>query len=277
MFTTHRFLLMMFLLLPLSVWSQEDIRIGKQYSVYSSSLQEKRTYWVHLPDNYEENKNQHYPVIYLLDGEDFFHAMVGIRQTLSTTKGKHIPPCIIIGIISGDRTRDFTPTASTIGRDGKQTLNAIPQGGGADLFYHFLIKELRTRIDSSYRTNGRNILIGHSYGGLFTLNVFLHYTESFDTYLAIDPSLWWDNGRLAKEAISLIKRKDFSQTNLYIGIASKKRNDRTDIHLATIRHFLHVLSEIHGLHFYHKSFPDENHGSVKIPGLYDGIKQLFAR
>ena len=218
-------LFLIFLLLAQSLRSQEDICIGKQYSVYSSSLQEKRTYWVHLPDNYEENKNQHYPVIYLLDGEDFFHAMVGIRQTLSTTKGKHIPPCIIIGIISGDRTRDFTPTASTIGRDGKQTLNAIPQGGGADRFYHFLIKELRTRIDSSYRTNGRNILIGHSYGGLFTLNVFLHYTESFDTYLAIDPSLWWDNGRLAKEAISLIKRK-ISLKQIFIS-ASLQKNATT--------------------------------------------------
>ena len=121
------------------------------------------------------------------------------------------------------------------------------------------------------------MLIGHSYGGLFTLNIFLHYTDSFDNYLAIDPSLWWNNGQLAKDAISLIKRKDFSQTNLYIGIASKKRSDRTDIHLTTIRHFLQALSDVHGLHFYHKSFPEENHGSVKIPGLYDGIKQLFAQ
>ena len=277
MFTIYRFLLMMLLLLPLSVWSQEDICIGKQYSIHSSSLQEERTYWVHLPENYEENKNQHYPVLYLLDGEDFFHAMVGIRRTLSTTKGKHIPPCIIIGIVSGDRTRDFTPTASAIGRDGKPIPTAVPQGGGANRFYHFLIKELRSRIDSVYRTNGKNMLIGHSYGGLFTLNIFLHYTDSFDNYLAIDPSLWWNNGQLAKDAISLIKRKDFSQTNLYIGIASKKRSDRTDIHLTTIRHFLQALSDVHGLHFYHKSFPEENHGSVKIPGLYDGIKQLFAQ
>ena len=176
MFTIYRFLLIMLLLLPLSVWSQEDICIGKQYSIHSSSLQEERTYWVHLPENYEENKNQHYPVLYLLDGEDFFHAMVGIRRTLSTTKGKHIPPCIIIGIVSGDRTRDFTPTASAIGRDGKPIPNAVPQGGGANRFYHFLIKELRSRIDSVYRTNGKNMLIGHSYGGLFTLNIFLHYT-----------------------------------------------------------------------------------------------------
>lgn len=26
-----------------------------------------------------------------------------------------------------------------------------------------------------------------------------------------------------------------------------------------------------------KSFPEENHGTVAIPGIYDGIKQLFGK
>ncbi|MBP3519069.1 MAG: hypothetical protein J6K31_11870 [Parabacteroides sp.] len=26
-----------------------------------------------------------------------------------------------------------------------------------------------------------------------------------------------------------------------------------------------------------KSFPEENHGTVAIPGMYDGIKQLFGK
>ena len=103
---------LIFLLLPLTMRSQEDICIGKRYSLDSAFLQEERDYWIYLPQNYDRDTTQNYPVIYLLDGGSFFHSLVGISQTLSTVKGKYLPSCIIAGVISTDRTRDFTPTAS---------------------------------------------------------------------------------------------------------------------------------------------------------------------
>ena len=112
------------------------------------------------------------------------------------------------------------------------------------------------------------MLIGHSYAGLFTLNTFLRHTELFDTYLAVDPSLWWDRGRLVREAEALVAGRDFKGKSLYIGVASKKRTDRVDIHLD---------KQAENLRFFSKSFPDENHGTVAVPGIYDGIKQLFGK
>ena len=170
---------LIFLLLPLTMRSQEDICIGKRYSLYSAFLQEERDYWIYLPQNYDRDTTQNYPVIYLLDGGSFFHSLVGISQTLSTVKGKYLPSCIIAGVISTDRTRDFTPTASAAGRSGKTSPGAIPQGGGSETFSRFLTEELRSVIDSTYRTNGLNMLIGHSYSGLFTVNTFLRHTELF--------------------------------------------------------------------------------------------------
>ena len=278
MIQTNLFLLMIFLLLPLSMRSQEDICIGKQYTLYATSLQEERTYWVHLPDGYAQDTAQTYPVIYLLDGESFFHSMVGICRTLLTTKGNLLPPCIIVGILSTDRTRDFTPTASAANRSVKTERNVSPQGGGSQFFLRFLTKELRTTIDSSYRTNGQNMLLGHSYAGLFTLYAFLNHPEWFDVYIAADPSLWWDNGRLALEAQSLIADKDFTGKSLYMAFATRKRTDRKDIHLNTAMRFVNeVMPQAHGLHFITKKFPEENHGSVSIPAFYDGIKQLFSK
>ena len=204
---------LIFLLLPLTMRSQEDICIGKRYSLYSAFLQEERDYWIYLPQNYDRDTTQNYPVIYLLDGGSFFHSLVGISQTLSTVKGKYLPSCIIAGVISTDRTRDFTPTASAAGRSGKTSPGAIPQGGGSETFSRFLTEELRSVIDSTYRTNGLNMLIGHSYSGLFTVNTFLRHTELFDIYLALDPSLWWDQGKLAEEAASLIQGKDFTASS----------------------------------------------------------------
>lgn len=177
-------------------------------------------------------------MIYLLDGDSFFHSLVGISKTFSTVRGKFLPQSIIIGVLNVDRTRDLTPTASAAGRDGKIAPGAIPQGGGSETFSRFLTGELRAVIDSTYRTNGKNMLIGHSYAGLFTLNTFLRHTERFDTYLAVDPSLWWDQGKLAEEADALIEGKDFAGKSLYIGVASKKRTDRVDIHLNKVNHLL---------------------------------------
>ena len=199
---------------------------------------------------------QRYPVVYLLDGDSFFHSLVGIRKTLASGRGKYLPPCIIVGVLNTDRTRDFTPTASAAGRDGKISIDAIPQGGGSEAFSKFLTEELRPAIDSAYRTNGWNMLIGHSYAGLFTLNTFLRHTELF----------------------ALIEGKDFAGKSLYIGVASKKRTDRVDIHLDKVSYLLsEVLPQAENLRFFSKSFPDENHGTVAVPGIYDGIKQLFGK
>ena len=167
---------------------------------------------------------------------------------------------------------------SAAGRDGKISIDAIPQGGGSEAFSKFLTEELRPAIDSAYRTNGWNMLIGHSYAGLFTLNTFLRHTELFDTYLAVDPSLWWDQGRLVREAEALVAGRDFKGKSLYIGVASKKRTDRVDIHLDKVSYLLsEVLPQAENLRFFSKSFPDENHGTVAVPGIYDGIKQLFGK
>ena len=276
MIRIHLFLIL--LLLPLTMRSQEDICIGKKHSLYSTVLQEERNYWIHLPDNYGRDTTQHYQVIYLLDGDAFFHSVVGISRTFTTVKGRHLPPSIIVGVLNVDRTRDLTPTASAAGRDGKIAPGAIPQGGGSELFSRFLTEELRSVIDNTYRTNGKNMLIGHSYSGLFTLNTFLRHTDLFDTYLAVDPSLWWDRGKLSEEAASLIAGKDFTGKSLYIGVASKKRTDRVDIHLNKVNHLLkEVLPQAGNLRFFSKSFPEENHGTVAIPGIYDGIKQLYGK
>jgi hypothetical protein len=47
-------------------------------------------------------------VLYLLDGRSHFRHVAGVVDYLI---GKHrIPPLIIVGVDSADRSRDFTPT-----------------------------------------------------------------------------------------------------------------------------------------------------------------------
>lgn len=260
------------------MWSQEDILIGKEYSIYSDILQEERKYWVHLPDCYSTSDKNNYSVIYLLDGELFFHSVVGMSKTISSGKDQYLPKSIIVGIISKDRAKDMTPSASTIGRGGQINFFQTPQGGGSEHFYSFLINELRPLIESEYKTNGENILIGHSYSALFTFYTFLRHTEKFDKYIAIDPSLWWDGGKLIKESDSLIKNKKFKGKGLYIAVATKKRNDRIDIQTEIANElFYEILPKTKELLFITKFYPEESHGTIAIPGIYDGLKQLYKR
>lgn len=273
---TKKYLFLIFLLLPLHLWSQEDISIGKKYSIYSTILQEERDFWIHLPDNYNPADTLSYPVIYLLDGELFFHSLVGISKTISSSKNKFLPESIIVGVISKDRTKDMTPVASTIGRNGKSDFFETPQGGGSERFNQFLTEELRDKIQSEYKTNGKNTLVGHSYAGLFTLNTFLKHTVDFDKYIIIDPSLWWNGGSFMEEAKSIFSQKSFEGKDLYIAIASKERKDRDNTHVENAKLFFNtILPKAKNLFFVTKLFPEENHGTIGIPGIYDGLKQLY--
>ena len=63
----------------------QDINVGKKYSMRSKVLKEERPYWVYLPNSYDEgNKKQRYPVLYLLDGDAHFQSASGVVQFMSS-------------------------------------------------------------------------------------------------------------------------------------------------------------------------------------------------
>ena len=63
----------------------QDINVGKKYSMRSKVLKEERPYWVCLPNSYDEGNNkQRYPVLYLLDGDAHFQSASGVVQFMSS-------------------------------------------------------------------------------------------------------------------------------------------------------------------------------------------------
>lgn len=277
---TYYLTILLFILLPGYSFSQEDICIGKKYKIHSEFLQEEREYLVYLPASYhqEEGSQKKYPVIYLTDGESFFHSLTAIHTTFSRGRMALMPECIIVGIINTDRTRDLTPTKSAYRRDGTKQEGDMEEGGGSDLFLNFMTNELREAVDANYRTNETNMLFGHSYGGLFVLNTLLHHTGLFDVYIALDPSLWWDNAKLAKDAVDLLQSGQFQHKTLYVGVAGMMRKDRQYIHMDVMKQFLEeALPEAQGLIYHSTIFPDENHGSIPLPGMIDAFRKIYAK
>jgi predicted alpha/beta superfamily hydrolase len=72
--------------------SQNDnkIVIGKIDSVYSKILGERRKVWIYTPDMTSGNSNQHWPVLYLLDGDGHFASVVGMIQQMSQVNGNNV-------------------------------------------------------------------------------------------------------------------------------------------------------------------------------------------
>jgi predicted alpha/beta superfamily hydrolase len=259
----------------------QDINIGKKYSMRSKVLKEERHYWVHLPHSYDAgNKKQGYPVLYLLDGDAHFQSVSGVVQFMSSgiNGNCQIPEMIVVAIPNTDRTRDLSPTHSSLGISGNEEA-FLKSSGGGDAFLKFLRDELFPQIDSTFHTIPSRILVGHSFGGLLAVHALLAEPEMFHGYIAIDPSLWWDHEILTRHAEKKIRTIRQLRKSLYISSANTPRiltNNPTKMRKA-IRKFVHTLEAARTKDFRlgFQYFDAEDHGSVPLLSLYHGLLFLF--
>lgn len=265
-----------------------EISIGRIDSIYSPTLKEMRGVWVHVPAGsgplYAAQK---FPVVYLLDGDAHFASVAGMIQQLSEINGNTIvPPMILVGIPNTDRTRDLTPTHVT--SSPYLDSNGVKTSGGGEVFAEFMEKELIPYIDSHYPTAPYRMLIGHSFGGLTVINIIFHHQGLFQSYLAIDPSLWWDNQRLLKEAKEDLATKQFDGKTLFLAVANtmQKSMDTSRVRLDTSNATLHIRSILQfadalkrgparGLRWNWKYYDDDNHGSVPLIAEYDAFRSIL--
>lgn len=265
-------------LTPFSVQAQDAIHIGTRHTLFSQLLNEERAYWVYEPERQAGDSIRNLPVLYLLDGDVFFHSVVGFTRFFSSSKVSSLPPCIVVAVLNTDRTRDFTPTCSAARRDGTIHSGDKPQGGGVELFYRFLTEELRPEVEKRMLGGSSNILVGHSYAGLFTLEMLLRHPGSFDTFMAIDPSLWWDQGVFLRQWEEKVFGKDFSGKQLYVAFATQRRPG-VKLNQFSLADSLKIKivpdMEKRHLRVVYKKFPEEMHGTVALPGIFDGLKSLF--
>jgi len=254
------------------------IVIGTIDSLYSNILNEHREIWIHTPEDF--NESEHYPVIYVLDANSNFYAVVGMLKRLLPWK---LPKSIVVGIRNTDRTRDFTPTHVPFHRSRKSETS-----GGASNFMEFVNKELKPYINKTYPTENLNTVIGHSLAGLFVLYAYLNNEAVFDHYIAIDPSLWWDNENLVKASQDHINNNNYNEKSLYVAVANslgksmdtlQVRKDRsviTEQIRANLKFHDILKSNSNILDFEWQYFKDEDHGSIVVPAQYKGIQSVFS-
>lgn len=259
----------------------QDIKIGKKYFLHSKVLMEERPYWVYLPGSYDASKKkQCYPVLYLLDGDSHFQPVSGVVQFMSSAiNGScQIPEMIVVAIPNTNRTRDLTPTHTKIGIAGNEEA-FLESSGGGNAFLKFMRDELFPQIDSKFHTTQTRILVGHSFGGLLAIHALLTEPEMFQAYIAMDPSLWWDNQLLTHIAENKIRAiKKLSKT-LYISSANSPKilNNNPDTMQKAIREFAKRLDAAQSVSFRFgfQFFEAEDHASVPLLSLYHGLLYVF--
>lgn len=253
------------------------ITIGKTYSVYSKILKEKRTYSVYLPPSYQRNPTKKYFVAYVLDGgRNKFLEVAGIAQSMNSIPDlkMQIPELIIVSIENTDRTRDFTPTHSLNYLDA-ENIAAFNSSGGANAFKAFIEKELIPQIDSSYRTLSKNLIIGHSLGGLFAIHCLLESPGLFNFYILIDPSWFWDHNYIGRRTREVLQTKTELQGRVYIALANNFQEDNR--HYKWGNEFYELLKNnaSEALHVKLRYFEDEKHLTVPVPATYYGLRYIF--
>jgi predicted alpha/beta superfamily hydrolase len=242
------------------------LAIGETFTLASQVLGETRRINIYAPPGYPAGSDKPLPVLYMPDGgvaEDFVH-VAGLLQ-VSIGNGT-MRPFLLVGIENTDRRRDMTgPTSSAEDR------KVAPRAGGSAAFRSFIRRELMPAIEARHRTTGESAIVGESMAGLFVVETFLREPDLFDTYIAFDPSLWWDDQRLVKTASAELRSRQASRTTLYLASSDEPE-------LATLTgQFAEALGResVDGVQWYYFPMPEETHATIYHPAALRAFRMLF--
>ncbi|HWU91277.1 MAG TPA: alpha/beta hydrolase-fold protein [Kofleriaceae bacterium] len=240
--------------------------IGETFPLDSRLLGERRVINVYLPPGYATSTTR-YPVLYMPDGgmaEDFPHIVGAVDVSI---KNAVIRPVIVVGVENTERRRDLVgPTEVESDR------KLAPHAGGADRFRAFLRDELKPLIAARYRTTAESALIGESLAGLFAVETFLLEPTLFDGYIAADPSLWWNDQALVRNAHPRLAWWTAGPKSLYIATADDPGMlEGVAILLIALR-----IQAPAGVTWRHDPMPDEHHNTIFPFAALRGIRWLFA-
>lgn len=228
-----------------------------------------------LPHGYGEHPDRRFPVIYTLDADYSFLIARNVVDHLS--ERSHLREALVVGIAYGgplryrlNRTRDYTPTFVPEGGYGPEYQKV--SGGGPELL-KALETEILPFVEGHYRTLPDRTLVGHSYGGLFTVWTLLTRPGLFHRYVSVSPSLWYDDGLALELERAYAREHDALPARLYLCVGSREGNSEIDM-VGDFRDFVAQLREhdYEGLRFDHRIMDDETHNSI-FPGcLSNGLR-----
>ncbi|RYU94501.1 alpha/beta hydrolase [Emticicia agri] len=200
--------------------SNEPIQtLDKKFNLYSEAVKDSFYISVQLPKAYFEKPDAKYPTVYMVDA-NFFFPMLAETVKQYEIAGL-LPPMILVGIgyksfatMDSLRERDYLYPASIPSDEMKAV-------GGGKTFNNFIVNQLIPHIDTNFRTDTTNrSLLGHSFGGYFSLYALLNQIENNQTTFrnigSASPTLWYNNYYLNQLTAKLQNRKTTNPLSIYL-------------------------------------------------------------
>lgn len=237
-----------------------------------------------------------YRVFYVLDADLLFGSVVETaRLQARAAKATGVSPALIVGIAYPEkdnpiarRAVDFTPAPVSEPAPG-MSLAMRTSGGGADRFLDFMQTELRSAIEKRYPIDReRQVLFGHSLGGLFVLHALFNRPQAFTHYIAASPSWWWNPPAMAEQEATFHKMPDAARNgrallmtvgefeqrpsrfsdNMPGGLPTLTRRAMID----NVRSLAERLKPVPGLRVEALEIPGENHLSSVPQAINRGLR-----
>ncbi|TFY86839.1 alpha/beta hydrolase [Pseudomonas kairouanensis] len=219
------------------------------------------------------------PVAYLLDGNAAMAALD--TQLLNRLSHSPTPPVLVavgyatpLRIERTARTFDYTPQ---VGEGVQRDPLTDVASGGADQFLDLLTQQIRPLINQRLEEKPqRQLLWGHSYGGLLVLYTLMTRPDAFDEYAAASPSLWWNGGVIHADGLAqrlkgkrptlLMMRGDEEPAS-----PSMQRGPKGD---GAAKKLLGDLQKVDGLKVHYQAFPGLSHGPMLPASLRYTLEHL---
>jgi predicted alpha/beta superfamily hydrolase len=237
------------------------LTVGETFTLDSKILGEVRRINVYLPPPYSQSPDTRLPVLYMPDGgmaEDFLH-VAGLLQVL--VGNGSMRPFLLVGIENTQRRRDLTPPTSS-----DEDRKIAPRVGGSAAFRRFIRSELMPAVGARYRTTSETAIMGESLAGLFVVETLFLEPDMFDTYIAFDPSLWWNGRALLKGKVPATERKKM----LYLAASVDDRDALTRQLAALLRK--HAPAS---LSWRYERMSSETHATIYHPAALAALRVLF--
>jgi predicted alpha/beta superfamily hydrolase len=239
--------------------------IGETFTVASTVLGETRRINVYLPPAYTESTAR-LPVLYMPDGgmgEDFLH-IAGLVQVC--VGNGTMRPFVLVGIENTQRRRDMTgPTRNDDDR------KIAPQVGGSAAFRAFIRSELMPAVSGRYRTTPETAIMGESLAGLFVVETLFVEPDLFDTYIALDPSLWWNHNDLVTTAARRLSDLGPRPKTLFLASSGEEELVRLTKQLAKQL----KKGAPSSLTWHYEAMPAETHATIYHPAALAALRRVF--
>ncbi|MEN7551593.1 alpha/beta hydrolase-fold protein [Rapidithrix thailandica] len=230
----------------------EKIDSIKNLEITSRYLGEKRAIEIYLPPSYPGLETKKYPVMYLMDGQEYFLHPVAYQRMLRF-KDKS-PEFIVVGINS----------------DRKKRRKLYHQD--ASRFIDFLKKELIPLIDEKYRTlaEKERIYFGWEMAGGLGLEIFANHPNLFSAFFMASPTHFTED-RIAALDHSLARNR-LPRPYLYFSKAPEEiyieKSLRKVDSVLKMRNEKNTFWKIDDL-------PDEDHYTTPLKTINNGLRDYF--